>query len=52
MTVEVSEEYPQLYAHFASLVRERRSDVDLSPLRLVAEAFQLERRVEVAPFAP
>ena len=52
VTVEVSEEYPQLYAHFASLVRERRSDVDLSPLRLVAEAFQLERRVEVAPFAP
>ncbi len=49
--VEVSSEYPQLYAHFATLVRERRSDVDLQPLQLVADAFRCAQRVEAAPFA-
>ena len=45
-----SEEYPQLYAHFAQLVRERSVDVDLAPLQLVADAFLCGRRVQVAPF--
>ena len=43
-------EYPRLYAHFQSLVRERRIDVDIAPLRLVADAFLNGRRVTVAPF--
>jgi D-galactose 1-dehydrogenase len=43
-------EYPRLYSHFETLIRERRSDVDISPLRLVADAFMSGRRVEVAPF--
>jgi D-galactose 1-dehydrogenase len=32
-------EYPLMYAHFAQLVQTRQSDVDLAPLRLVADAF-------------
>lgn len=32
-------EYPAMYRHFVDLVRNRRSDVDLAPLRLVADAF-------------
>jgi D-galactose 1-dehydrogenase len=43
-------EYPNLYAHFATLVREKRSDVDVAPLRLVADAFLCGRRVEVEDF--
>jgi D-galactose 1-dehydrogenase len=45
-----SEEYPNLYAHFAALVQHRRIDVDVAPLQLVADAFLCGRRVEVAPF--
>lgn len=43
-------EYGNLYAHFAGLVRERRSDVDYTPLQLVADAFLCGRRIEVDPF--
>ena len=43
-------EYPGLYAEFETLVRERRSNVDIAPLRLVADAFLSGRRVNVAPF--
>jgi D-galactose 1-dehydrogenase len=43
-------EYPRLYAQFETLVRERRSDVDIAPLRLVADAFLSGRRINVAPF--
>lgn len=43
-------EYPALYAHMAQLVREGRSDVDLSPMIHVADAFSLARRRTVAPF--
>jgi D-galactose 1-dehydrogenase len=43
-------EYPRLYAEFETLVREGRSDVDIAPLRLVADAFLSGRRVTVAPF--
>jgi D-galactose 1-dehydrogenase len=43
-------EYGNLYAHFAALVRGRRSDVDYAPLQLVADAFLCGRRIEVEPF--
>jgi D-galactose 1-dehydrogenase len=45
-----SEEYPNLYAHFADLVQQQRSDVDVAPLQLVADAFLCGRRLEVVPF--
>jgi len=43
-------EYPRLYAEFALLIDERRSDADITPLRLVADAFMSGRRITVAPF--
>lgn len=44
-------EYPRLYKRMADLVREGRSDVDLRPMTLVADAFTLGRREIVASFA-
>ncbi len=44
------QEYPRLYARFATLIEKRISDVDLSPLRIVADAFLLAERRIVAPF--
>ena len=41
-------EYANLYAHFATLVRARKIDVDVAPLQLVADAFLSGRHVEVA----
>src|SRR3546814_16038776 len=43
-------EYPEIYARFARLIREDRSDVDRAPLRLVADAFLRCRRIGVATF--
>ena len=43
-TVGTATEYAGVYAHFAELLRTRTSDVDLSPLRLVADAFMLGTR--------
>jgi D-galactose 1-dehydrogenase len=43
-------EYPALYAHFARLIHERRSDVDVSPLRLVADAFLTGHRSSTDAF--
>jgi D-galactose 1-dehydrogenase len=43
-------EYEGLYARFARLIGEERSDVDVSPLRLVADAFLGSRREIVEPF--
>jgi predicted dehydrogenase len=43
-------EYSRLYAHFAGLIREGRSDADVAPMTLVADAFLGGRRIEVAPF--
>ena len=43
-------EYPRLYATMARLVADGRSDMDISPLRHVADAFMLGRRTVVAPF--
>jgi D-galactose 1-dehydrogenase len=43
-------EYPALYAHFAELIASGRSDADTLPLRLVADAFLLGRRLPAPPF--
>jgi len=43
-------EYPNLYARFARLITEGRSDVDPAPLRLVADAFLRCRPIATAPF--
>ncbi len=43
-------EYPRLYAQMARLVESGRIDMDLTPMRLVADAFTLGRRMPVAPF--
>ena len=43
-------EYPGLYRHFVDLVRGGRSDVDLAPLRLVADAFLSGRFRTTDPF--
>jgi D-galactose 1-dehydrogenase len=44
------QEYPDLYARFADLVRGRVVDVDVSPLQLVADAFLCGQRTAVEPF--
>jgi predicted dehydrogenase len=44
-------EYPRIYERFAELLDERRSHVDVAPLRLTADAFLVGRRVSVEPFS-
>lgn len=44
------QEYPMLYRRFAGIIRAGESDVDLAPLRHVADAFMLGRRRQVDPF--
>ncbi|WP_148253566.1 Gfo/Idh/MocA family protein [Aidingimonas lacisalsi] len=44
-------EYPGLYERFAELIRTGRSDVDVTPLRHVADSFLNGRRRLVAPFS-
>jgi D-galactose 1-dehydrogenase len=46
----LSGEYPRLYARMAHLVREGRSDMDLRPMTLVADAFTLGTRQITDPF--
>jgi D-galactose 1-dehydrogenase len=48
--VEPPQEYRRVYERFAEVVRSRAVDVDLAPLKLVADAFLIGRRVEVEPF--
>ena len=43
-------EYPDLYSRFETLIRSSRSDVDITPLILVADAFLIGRRATVDPF--
>lgn len=43
-------EYPSLYRRFAAIVRAGVSDVDVSPLRLVADAFLCGRMTRVENF--
>lgn len=48
---EPDREYLRLYARFAELLDSGASDVDLSPMRLVADAFLLAERRETEAFA-
>jgi D-galactose 1-dehydrogenase len=43
-------EYAGLYNRFAELLRNGASDTDLTPMRHVADAFMLGRRIAVEPF--
>ncbi|MEO7787312.1 MAG: Gfo/Idh/MocA family oxidoreductase [Sphingomicrobium sp.] len=43
-------EYAHMYRRFAELIAGRQSETDLSPFRLVADAYLLGRRSEVKPF--
>ena len=43
-------EYPSLYRRFAELIKDGKSDVDLAPLRHVADAFMLGKRKFVEAF--
>jgi D-galactose 1-dehydrogenase len=50
-------EYERLYAHFSSLIEQRKTDVDIEPLRLMADSFMIARRFTagcsgVAGFTP
>lgn len=47
---EPEQEYPTLYRRFAEIVKAGKSDVDLAPLRHVADAFMLGRRKFVEAF--
>ena len=42
-------EYPDIYRAFVDLIDERRSLVDVAPLRLVADCLLVGRRQEVEP---
>ena len=48
--LEKEAEYPSLYRRFAELVRTSASDVDVAPLRHVADAFMLGKRKVVDAF--
>lgn len=43
-------EYPSLYAHFSQLIRSHSSDVDVAPLRHVADAFMLGQHIVTDAF--
>jgi D-galactose 1-dehydrogenase len=43
-------EYDGIYARFAELLDAGTSEVDVSPLRHVADAFMLGRRIVTDPF--
>lgn len=48
--VQAEAEYAALYRRFADIIRTGTSEVDLAPLRHVADAFMLGKRLAVAPF--
>lgn len=45
-------EYPGIYREFVDLIDERRSSVDVRPLRLVADCFLAAKRRQVEPIEP
>lgn len=49
---EPEAEYARLYRRFVQLANEGRSEVDLAPLQLVADAFVKGRWITVDPFDP
>jgi len=52
MRQAVSEEgeYAAVYRHFQQLIADKTSDMDLQPLRLVADSFFVGSRTAVEPF--
>jgi L-arabinose 1-dehydrogenase len=50
ITLDAEREYASLYERFHWLIGHGTDDVDVSPLRLVADAFMLGKHVEVEPF--
>jgi len=50
LLAEQDQEYARLYAHFATLIREGRSDAEVRPLQLATDAFSLARIEPTAPF--
>jgi len=50
LILEKEAEYPGIYRHFVDLIGRGASDVDLTPLAHVADAFMLGRRIIVEPF--
>jgi len=49
-TVSEESEYAAVYRHFQQLISEGASDLDLQPLRLVADSFFVGSRASVEPF--
>jgi predicted dehydrogenase len=47
---EPEREYPRMYEHFIRLVAARQSDLDMAPLRVVADARLVGKHVTVEPF--
>ncbi|MNP75570.1 Galactose 1-dehydrogenase [compost metagenome] len=43
-------EYAAVYRHFQQLIADQTSDMDLQPLRLVADSFFVGSRTAVEPF--
>ncbi|MNY54980.1 Galactose 1-dehydrogenase [compost metagenome] len=43
-------EYAAVYRHFQQLIGNKASDLDLQPLRLVADSFFVGSRTPVEPF--
>jgi predicted dehydrogenase len=50
VTEDTDREYPRLYSRFAALIGARENDVDIAPLRLVADAFLLASRRSLPEF--
>ena len=48
---EETGEYPDIYRQFVDLIDERRSDVDVTPFRLVADCLMIGERQTVGPIA-
>jgi predicted dehydrogenase len=52
LTAGPNHEYARLYARFRDLITTKQSEVDLAPLRLVADAFLTGQHHSTAPFQP
>ena len=48
----IDEEYPRLYARFRELIQAGRSEVEIRPLQIAADAFMLARHEPVAAVEP
>jgi predicted dehydrogenase len=50
VAVPASTEYANLYRRFAALIQTASSEVDVSPLQLIADACLCGRRIDIEPF--